>query len=63
VIPDAELDAPRLLHELAALRDDARRAELATAAARLGRPDAAGMLARQLLAMADGDPLALEPER
>jgi UDP-N-acetylglucosamine--N-acetylmuramyl-(pentapeptide) pyrophosphoryl-undecaprenol N-acetylglucosamine transferase len=63
VIPDAELDAPRLLHELAALRDDARRAELATAAARLGRPDAAGVLARQLLAMADGDPLALEPGR
>jgi UDP-N-acetylglucosamine--N-acetylmuramyl-(pentapeptide) pyrophosphoryl-undecaprenol N-acetylglucosamine transferase len=53
VVPDDELDAPRLLAELAALRDDARRAEMAAAALRLGRPDAAAVLAAALLDLAE----------
>jgi len=61
VIPDEELDSSRLLAVLSRLRDDTRRGELADAARRLGRPDAAVEIARQLLAMADGSPLPLEP--
>jgi UDP-N-acetylglucosamine--N-acetylmuramyl-(pentapeptide) pyrophosphoryl-undecaprenol N-acetylglucosamine transferase len=57
VVPDAELDAERLRTELAGLRDDERRAAMATAAGHLGRADAADRLARELLAMADGTPL------
>ena len=61
VIPDEELDAARLLAVLSRLRDDAQRGDLADAARRLGRPDAAVEIARQLLAMAEGAPLPLEP--
>jgi len=54
VLPDAELDADRLLAELTALRDDERRSAVAAAARRLGQADAAERIARELLAMADG---------
>jgi UDP-N-acetylglucosamine--N-acetylmuramyl-(pentapeptide) pyrophosphoryl-undecaprenol N-acetylglucosamine transferase len=57
VIPDAELDAHRLRAELAELRDDGLRAAMAQAARGLGRPDAARVLADELLAMADRRPL------
>jgi UDP-N-acetylglucosamine--N-acetylmuramyl-(pentapeptide) pyrophosphoryl-undecaprenol N-acetylglucosamine transferase len=57
VVPDAELTADRLVAEAAALRDDARREQLAAAARRLGRPDAARVLAAELLAMAERRPL------
>jgi UDP-N-acetylglucosamine--N-acetylmuramyl-(pentapeptide) pyrophosphoryl-undecaprenol N-acetylglucosamine transferase len=57
LVPDAELDADRLRSELSALRDDAHRTELAVAARRLGRPDAARLLAEELIAMAEGRPL------
>jgi len=54
VVPDAELDGERLLAEAQQLRDDARRASMAEAARRLGRPDAAARIADELLAMARG---------
>jgi UDP-N-acetylglucosamine:LPS N-acetylglucosamine transferase len=57
VIPDAELDAQRLRAQLAELRDDGLRAAMALAARGLGRPDAARVLADELLAMADRRPL------
>jgi UDP-N-acetylglucosamine--N-acetylmuramyl-(pentapeptide) pyrophosphoryl-undecaprenol N-acetylglucosamine transferase len=64
LVPDAELDASRLRFELAALRDDARRAAMAEAARRLGRPHAARVLADELLAMAEGRDLpSLSEER
>jgi len=53
VMADEELDAARLEREVSALRDDERRAAVAAAAKRLGRPDAAGALADELLALAD----------
>jgi UDP-N-acetylglucosamine--N-acetylmuramyl-(pentapeptide) pyrophosphoryl-undecaprenol N-acetylglucosamine transferase len=50
VIPDAELDAPRLAAEVAAVLDDeARLREMAAAARRLARPDAARRIADELL--------------
>jgi UDP-N-acetylglucosamine:LPS N-acetylglucosamine transferase len=52
LVDDADLDPNRLLAEVSALRDDGRRAALAGAARRLGRPDAAQSIARELLAMA-----------
>ena len=54
VVPDEELTPERLLAETAALLDDGRRHEMAAAARRLGRPDAARALATELLAMAEG---------
>jgi UDP-N-acetylglucosamine--N-acetylmuramyl-(pentapeptide) pyrophosphoryl-undecaprenol N-acetylglucosamine transferase len=57
VVPDAELDGERLLAEAQQLRDDPRRASMAEAARRLGRPDAAARIADELLAMARGRPL------
>jgi len=51
-VPDQELDGPRLVAEATALRDDARRAAVAEAARKLGRPDAARRLAEELLALA-----------
>ena len=57
MVTDEELDADRLVAEAAALLDDDRRREMAAAARRLARPDAAPVLARELLAMAEGRPL------
>jgi UDP-N-acetylglucosamine--N-acetylmuramyl-(pentapeptide) pyrophosphoryl-undecaprenol N-acetylglucosamine transferase len=51
-VPDGELDASRLLAEARVLRDDGRRMAMADAARRLGRPDAARVIADQLLALA-----------
>jgi len=56
-VADAELDGERLLSEARELRDDGRRAEMAAAALRLARPDAAQRIADELLAMAEGRPL------
>jgi UDP-N-acetylglucosamine--N-acetylmuramyl-(pentapeptide) pyrophosphoryl-undecaprenol N-acetylglucosamine transferase len=56
-IADEELDGDRLLAEVTALRDDRRRAEMAGAARRLGRPDSAQRIADELLAMAERRPL------
>jgi UDP-N-acetylglucosamine--N-acetylmuramyl-(pentapeptide) pyrophosphoryl-undecaprenol N-acetylglucosamine transferase len=51
VIPDAELDAPRLAHEVGGLlADRARLQEMARAAAELARPEAAREIARGVLA-------------
>ena len=52
LVPDAELDATRLLREVTRLRDDETRAEMAAASLRLGRPDAAERIATELLEMA-----------
>jgi UDP-N-acetylglucosamine--N-acetylmuramyl-(pentapeptide) pyrophosphoryl-undecaprenol N-acetylglucosamine transferase len=60
VVPDAELDADRLLTETHALRDDERLNAMADAARRLGRPDAAAVLARALVAMAERRSLPAE---
>ncbi len=50
VIPDSELDGPRLARETAALLDDpARLHTMASASAALGRPDAAREVAAELL--------------
>jgi UDP-N-acetylglucosamine--N-acetylmuramyl-(pentapeptide) pyrophosphoryl-undecaprenol N-acetylglucosamine transferase len=57
LVPDAELDGDRLAAEASALRDDAQRTRVATAAIQLARPDAARLLAEELLAMAEGRPL------
>jgi UDP-N-acetylglucosamine--N-acetylmuramyl-(pentapeptide) pyrophosphoryl-undecaprenol N-acetylglucosamine transferase len=51
-VPDAELDAERLLRETYALRPDERRRAMADAARRLGRPDAARVIADELLRLA-----------
>jgi UDP-N-acetylglucosamine--N-acetylmuramyl-(pentapeptide) pyrophosphoryl-undecaprenol N-acetylglucosamine transferase len=59
-IPDDELDGARLAAEVSALRDDARRREMADAARRLGRPDAAARLADELLVLAERRPLPSE---
>jgi UDP-N-acetylglucosamine--N-acetylmuramyl-(pentapeptide) pyrophosphoryl-undecaprenol N-acetylglucosamine transferase len=56
-VPDGELDGPRLLAEASRLRDDEARSRVADAARRLGRPEAATILAEELLAMAEGRPL------
>ncbi len=50
VLPDAELTPERLRAEVDALvADEARRTEMAIAAARLARPDAAQVIAREVL--------------
>lgn len=51
-VPDAELTGERLRAEVAALRDDDRRASVASAARALGRPDAARDVASALLELA-----------
>jgi UDP-N-acetylglucosamine--N-acetylmuramyl-(pentapeptide) pyrophosphoryl-undecaprenol N-acetylglucosamine transferase len=61
VVPDAELTAERLLSEVSALLDDERRRAMAEAARRLGRPDAARVLADVLLALADRRPMPSSP--
>lgn len=56
VVPDAELDAPRLAREVAALLGAPKRmAEMANAAAAAARPDAAERIADELLRLADRD--------
>ncbi len=59
-VPDEELTAERLLAETGALRDDDRRRAMGEAARRLGRPQAAGALADELIALAEGTPLPSE---
>ncbi|HEY7331493.1 MAG TPA: UDP-N-acetylglucosamine--N-acetylmuramyl-(pentapeptide) pyrophosphoryl-undecaprenol N-acetylglucosamine transferase [Candidatus Limnocylindria bacterium] len=51
LVPDAELDAARLLAEVGRLRDDAARARVADAARALGRPRAAEEIAAELIRM------------
>jgi UDP-N-acetylglucosamine:LPS N-acetylglucosamine transferase len=57
MVPDAELDADRLLSEARGLRDDAFRARMAAAARELGRPEAASLIAEEMLAMGERRPL------
>jgi hypothetical protein len=57
MVLNAELDAERLVAEARALRDDERRARIGEAARRLAVPDAARLLAEELLAMGEGRPL------
>jgi len=54
LVRDAELDGDRLVAEATALRDGERRAQIAAAALGLARPDAARLLAEELLAMGEG---------
>jgi UDP-N-acetylglucosamine--N-acetylmuramyl-(pentapeptide) pyrophosphoryl-undecaprenol N-acetylglucosamine transferase len=61
LVADEELDGPRLLAEARALRGDSARAAIADAARRLGRPDAARLVAQELLALAERGPIAGEP--
>jgi UDP-N-acetylglucosamine--N-acetylmuramyl-(pentapeptide) pyrophosphoryl-undecaprenol N-acetylglucosamine transferase len=63
VVADEELTGDRLVEEVTALRDDARREAMAAAARRLGRPDAARTLAEELLALAERRPLPSERGR
>jgi UDP-N-acetylglucosamine--N-acetylmuramyl-(pentapeptide) pyrophosphoryl-undecaprenol N-acetylglucosamine transferase len=51
LVPDAELDAPRLAAEVRRLRDDDVRSRIADAARRLGRPRAAEEIAAELVRM------------
>lgn len=52
VVPDAELDGPRLAREVGALLSDPhRRSEMAAAARSVARPDAAERIARAVLAL------------
>ena len=60
VVADEDLEADRLVAEASALRDDPRRAAMADAARRLGRPDAASALALELLALGEHRPLPSE---
>ena len=60
VVADDELTADRLVAEAAALRDDGAREAMAAAARRLGRPQAARVLAEELIAMGDRAPLPSE---
>jgi len=57
MVPDAQLDAERLLVEASALRDDAVRSRIAAAVRALGRPDAAAVIAAELRALAGHDAL------
>jgi UDP-N-acetylglucosamine--N-acetylmuramyl-(pentapeptide) pyrophosphoryl-undecaprenol N-acetylglucosamine transferase len=55
VIPDSELDGPRLAREVAALLGAPQRtAAMAMAATAVARPDAADRIADELLALANG---------
>jgi UDP-N-acetylglucosamine--N-acetylmuramyl-(pentapeptide) pyrophosphoryl-undecaprenol N-acetylglucosamine transferase len=51
VVPDAELDADRLVAEVERLRDDDARRAIADAARALGRPQAAADIAAELIRM------------
>jgi UDP-N-acetylglucosamine--N-acetylmuramyl-(pentapeptide) pyrophosphoryl-undecaprenol N-acetylglucosamine transferase len=56
VLPDAELTPERLRAEVDGIAlDEARRAEMVAASARLARPDAARVIAREVLAAAGAD--------
>ena len=57
VVADDELTTDRLMTEAERLLDDDVRAPMAAAARSLGRPDAARVIADELLAMADRRPL------
>jgi UDP-N-acetylglucosamine--N-acetylmuramyl-(pentapeptide) pyrophosphoryl-undecaprenol N-acetylglucosamine transferase len=59
LVPDEQLDGARLQFEASSLRDDQRRATMADAALRLGRPDAASRVAIELLALAERRPPSL----
>jgi UDP-N-acetylglucosamine--N-acetylmuramyl-(pentapeptide) pyrophosphoryl-undecaprenol N-acetylglucosamine transferase len=56
LVADDQLDGARLKAEASALRADERRATMADAARRLGRPDAARRVADELLALAERRP-------
>jgi UDP-N-acetylglucosamine--N-acetylmuramyl-(pentapeptide) pyrophosphoryl-undecaprenol N-acetylglucosamine transferase len=58
LVPDAELDGERLLREVVLLREDHARATMASAAKRLGRPNAAATLAEALLTLGERRPAA-----
>jgi len=57
MVRNEELDGDRLVAEAGALLDDALRSRIGQAARALARPDAARLLAEELLAMAEGRPL------
>ena len=57
MVPDAELDGDRLVAVAHELRDEATRARVADAARALGRPDAASLIAEELLALGEHRPL------
>jgi UDP-N-acetylglucosamine--N-acetylmuramyl-(pentapeptide) pyrophosphoryl-undecaprenol N-acetylglucosamine transferase len=57
VVRDAELDGDRLVAEATALLGSEHRARIGQAARSLARPDAARLLAEELLAMGEGRPL------
>ena len=57
LVRDEELDGARLVAEATALRDNKRRGRIGDAAKALARPDAARLLAEELLAMGEGRPL------
>ena len=57
MVLNAELDGERLVAEATALRDDERRARIGEAARGLAVPEAARLLAEELLAMGEGRPL------
>ncbi|MEO8638287.1 MAG: UDP-N-acetylglucosamine--N-acetylmuramyl-(pentapeptide) pyrophosphoryl-undecaprenol N-acetylglucosamine transferase [Chloroflexota bacterium] len=57
MVPDAELDGDRLVADARALLDDEHRARIGEKARALARPDAARLLAEELLAMGEGRPL------
>ena len=54
MVKNQELDGDRLVAEATALLDDARRGRMGQAARALARPEAARLLAEELLAMAEG---------
>jgi UDP-N-acetylglucosamine--N-acetylmuramyl-(pentapeptide) pyrophosphoryl-undecaprenol N-acetylglucosamine transferase len=57
MVKNEELDGDRLVAESTILLDDAHRRRIGRAARGLARPDAARLLAEELLAMAEGRPL------